>query len=304
MPEPAAKPAVRAASATLIGMALWVAATLCETVMVGCVRIVSNDLHPLQVVFLRVFCGLVVLLPWIVRLGPAGLRTSVFPQHVLRAALQLVGMVLWFASVPLVILADVAALSFLAPLFATAGAIALLGERVGWRRGLALLIGFGGVLVIVRPGSDFNLGWGLLIVAAAFWASALLVIKRMARTETSPCMTAWATILIAPALAIPAFLVWRDPSWVQWGLMLAAGTAGTVTHLLMGQAFRYADASSVMPMDFFRMIWITLLGYLLFSEVPSWHVWVGASLIFAAALYVTLREANLARQARRLQRNA
>jgi drug/metabolite transporter (DMT)-like permease len=73
---------------------------------------------------------------------------------------------------------------------------------------------------------------------------------------------------------------------------------------MMGQAFRYADASAVMPMDFSRMIWITLLGYLLFSEIPTWHVWVGGALIFAAATYVTLREARLARRARQLQRAA
>lgn len=294
MPESQATPGTRAASATLIGMALWVAATICETVMVGCVRVVSHDLHPLQVVFLRMFCGLLVLAPWFVRLGAQGLRTTVFPLHALRAGLQILAMVLWFASVPLVILADVAALSFLAPLFATAGAMLLLGERVGWRRGLALLVGFGGVLVIVRPGSGFNIGWGLLIGAAAFWAAALLVIKRMARSETSPTMTAWATLLIAPVLLIPAVFVWRDPSWAQWGLMMIAGLAGTSTHLLMGQAFRHAEASAVLPMDFSRMIWITLLGYLLFDETPTWHVWVGAALIFAAATYVTLREARLA----------
>jgi drug/metabolite transporter (DMT)-like permease len=304
MPDPATAPAARSASATLVGMALWVAATMCETVMVGCARVVSEDLHPLQVAFLRVFCGLIVLLPWIVKLGRSGMRTSVFHLHAVRSGLQVTGMVMWFASVPLVILADVAALSFLAPLFATAGAMVLLGERVGWRRGLALMLGFGGVLVIVRPGGDFNVGWGLLIAAAAFWAGALLVIKRMARTETSPCMTAWSTILITPVLLVPAVFVWRDPSWLQWGLMFAAGLSGTATHLMMGQAFRYADASAVMPMDFSRMIWITLLGYLLFSEIPTWHVWVGGALIFAAATYVTLREARLARRARQLQRAA
>jgi hypothetical protein len=116
VPEPATKASARAASATLIGMALWVAATICETAMVGCVRIVSHDLHPLQVVFLRMFCGLIVLAPWLVRLGAAGLRTTVFPLHALRAGLQIMAMTLWFASIPLVILADVAALSFLAPL--------------------------------------------------------------------------------------------------------------------------------------------------------------------------------------------
>ncbi|TXL71651.1 DMT family transporter [Vineibacter terrae] len=296
MPEPASAAGSRPASATLIGMALWVAATICETAMVGCVRIVSQDLHPLQVVFLRMFCGLVVLAPWLLRLGAAGLRTTVFRLHALRSGLQVMAMTMWFASVPLVILADIAALSFLAPLFATAGAMLLLGERVGWRRGLALLIGFSGVLVIVRPGSSFNIGWGLLILAAVFWASALLVIKRMASSETSPCMTAWATILITPVLLIPAVFVWRDPSWTQWALMLAAGLAGTTTHLLMGQSFRYAEASAVMPMDFARMLWITLLGYMLFDETPTWHVWVGGALIFAAATYVTLREARLARR--------
>lgn len=304
MPDPAAAPGARTATATLAGMALWIAATVCETAMVGCVRVVSQDLHPMQVLFLRMACGLVVLAPWLLRLGAIGLRTTVFPLHALRAGLQLGAMSLWFVSVPLVTLADIAALSFLAPLFATAGAILLLGERVGWRRSLALLVGFGGVLVIVRPGGDFNIGWASLIGAAALWASALLVIKRMARQETSTRMTAWSTLLITPVLVIPALFVWRDPSWAQWGLMMGAGVAGTATHLLMGQSFRYAEASAVMPMDFFRMVWITLLGYVLFSETPTWHVWLGGGLIFAAATYVTLREAAVARQAMRHGRRA
>ncbi|QQS12416.1 MAG: DMT family transporter [Rhodospirillales bacterium] len=294
----------RTATATLIGMSLWLAATVLESIMVGIVRVVAEDLHPLQVVFLRMFCGLIVLSPWIAKLGISGMRTSVFRLHAVRSGLQLVAMAMWFIAVPIVLLADVAAFNFLAPLFATAGAALFLGEHVRWRRGLALLVGFAGVLVIVRPGGAFNIGWGLLIASAMLWAGALIVIKRMSATESSPAMAAWSTLLITPALLIPALFVWREPTWTHWALMFVAGTTGTATHLLIGQAFRYAEASAVMPMDFFRMIWTTMIGYWVFAQTPTWHTWVGGGLIFAAATYVTLREARLARERRAAERAA
>ena len=280
-------------------MGLWALAALAESITVGIVRHVSDDLPPLQIAFMRMLCGLVILTPWLINLGLSGLRTSVFHLHAVRSGLQVVAMAMWFAAVPMVQLVDVAALNFLAPLFATLGAFLLLGEKVGWRRGTALAVGFAGVLVVVRPGAGvLNVGALLLVGSALCWAGGLLAIKKMAATEPSPRMTALSSLMITPCLLLPALWVWRDAGWIHWGLMMGAGLFGTATHLLMGQAFRHADASAVMPVDFTRMFWTTLIGWWAFGQMPGWQTWAGGTLIFAAALYVTWREAFLARQRR------
>ncbi len=111
-------------------------------------------------------------------------------------------------------------------------------------------------------------------------------------------MTALSALLITPCLLLSALWVWRDAGLIHWMLMLGAGLFGTATHLLMGQAFRHADASAVMPVDFTRMFWTTPVGRWAFGQLPGWHTWAGGTLIFAAALYVTWREAFLARRRR------
>ena len=280
-----------------LGMMLWMLATLLESAMMGVIRHVANDIDPLQIVFLRCFFGLAFLGPWILRQITTTLTTARFPFHALRALLQIVAMMFWFASVPRLPLADVAAIGFLAPLFATIGAVPILRERVGWRRSAALAVGFVGMLVLVRPGlRSVDAGVLMMLGSSLSWGAALLVIKSLSRTVHIGTMTAWVTVLITPFALVPALFVWQWPTTETWLLMALVGISGTCSHLLIGKAFQLTDASAVMPLDFTRMIWTSIIGWYFFGQNPDLWSWVGGAIVFGAATYITWRETLVARQ--------
>jgi drug/metabolite transporter (DMT)-like permease len=282
---------------TIFAMGLWVTATALEASMMGVLRHIGTGLDPLQILFMRCLFGLIFFLPFILR-STTAMRTTRLPLHLGRAALQVVSMMLWFSAIPLIPLTDIAALSFLAPLFATIGAIFILKEKVGWRRGLAMAVGFAGVLVLLRPGFEaVNAGSFMIIGSASLWALALLIIKSLSRTDSPALMTAWSSLLLTPITLIPALFVWQWPTNEQWILMAIVGFSASCSHMCMGLAFRLADASKVLPMDFSRMLWTAIVGYVFFAQTPTIFTFLGGFMIFAAATYVTLREARLARRA-------
>lgn len=283
--------------AGIFAMGLWVTATALEASMMGVLRHIGTGLDSLQIVFMRCLFGLVFFLPFILRSATA-MHTTRLPTHLLRALVQVVSMMLWFMAIPLIPLAEIAALSFLAPLFATIGAIFILKEKVGWRRSSAMAVGFAGVLVLLRPGfTEINAGSFMIIGSASLWALALLIIKSLSRTDNAALMTAWSNLLLTPITLVPALFVWQWPTTEQWLLMALVGFSASCSHMAMGLAFRLADASKVLPMDFSRMLWTAIVGYIFFAQTPTIFTFIGGFMIFAAATYVTIREARLARRA-------
>jgi len=289
--------------ATAQGIALMVIATVCFTTMQTGIRIVAEDaanpLHPLEIVFLRNAFGVIALSPVFVRSGLMVFRSRRLKLHFGRALVQSVGMMCFFTGLTLIPFAEVTALSFSAPLFATVMAIVVMGERVRMRRVSALLIGFAGVMVVIPPGTGALSVGALLILGSSFmWAVAMTAIKSLSRTESSVTTTLYAGLFMAPITFFPALHVWIDPTLGQIGWLLGIGVTGTLGHLTFAQAFKLAEMSAVLPLDFLRLVWASAFGYLLFAEVPTLASWMGGVLIFTSASYIAFREAQLARQAR------
>jgi len=285
------------------GIALMVVATVCFTSMQSGIRIVAGDaanpMHPLEIVFWRNLFGVVALAPVFVRSGLLPFRTRRLKLHLSRALVQSLGMMSFFIGLTLIPFAEVTALSFSAPLFATVLAVVLMGERLRARRISALAVGFAGVLVVVQPGAGALSAGALLILGSSFaWAVAMTIIKSLSRTESSVTTTLYAGVFMAPITFLPALQVWTDPTLAQLGWLLAIGISGTLGHVAFAQAFKLADMSAVLPLDFLRLVWASAFGYLLFAEVPSLASWVGGMIIFASASYIALREAHLARRGR------
>ena len=283
--------------------------TLCFTAMQTGVRIVAadsvNPLPPLELAFLRNAFGVVALLPILARSGLVVIKTRRLKMHFLRAAVQASGMLCFFSGLVLIPFAEVTALSFSAPLFATVLAIVLMGERVRLRRISALVIGFAGVLIVLRPGVDTMSLGALLIVGSSFsWAVAMTMIKSLSRTESSVTTTLYAGLFMAPITLLPALFVWVAPSAEQLLWMLGVGTLGTLGHVAFAQAFKLAEMSAVLPLDFLRLLWASAVGFCLFAEVPSLVALFGGLVIFSAASYIAFREAQLGRQASMARRQA
>jgi len=278
-------------SSNLRGVLFMFIATICFSLMHALIRHMSGELHPFELAFFRNLFGLLVVLPWFVRYGLRPLKTKRLSLHAIRAGINVTAMLMFFYALSVTPLADVAALSFTAPIFATVLAVLILGEIVGPRRWAAILFGFCGTLVLLRPGFEIvTYGQILVVVSASFWACALIIIKILARTESSVTIITYLILLMAPLSAIPAAMVWSTPSVEQLGVMALMGILGTFGQLLMTQALKEGDTNVIMPLDFLKMIWAVLLGFFIFGEIPEIFTWVGGAMIFSSITYIAYRE--------------
>lgn len=283
------------------GMLLLLCATILFSSMHALIRHVGEAQHPFEMAFFRNLFGIIVLAPFFMRYGFGILRTKRLGLHAIRGGVHVGSMLLFFTAVTVAPLATVAAMSFTAPLFVTLGAVLLLGEKIRARRIGALLIGFAGVMIVLRPGAgDLELGALMALGSSVIWACALLMIKVLARTESSLTLTAYMALFLTPLSAIPAAFVWQWPSWEELGWLALMGSVGTAGHLCLAQAFREADATTVLPLDFLRLIWASLLGFFLFGQVPELFVWIGGAVIFSSTIYLTYREAVVSRQSKKI----
>ena len=271
------------------------AAAFAASCMSGAVRHVSGGMHPFEIAFFRNLFGLIAFLPWLLRYGLTPFKTRQWGLHGLRAITNVIAMLLFFYALSITPLAEVASLGFVVPLFATVFAVIFLRERVRIRRWSALFIGFGGAFVILRPGFEtVETGSVLVVVSAAIWAISLILIKVMARSDSSVTIAAIAALLLTPASLVPALFVWQWPSGDQLVWLIGIGVLGTATQICIGQSLRLADSSAVMPLDFTKLIWAALIGYLAFAEVPDVWTWVGGFIIFASSTYIAYRESRVA----------
>ncbi|HYH17273.1 MAG TPA: DMT family transporter [Azospirillum sp.] len=261
------------------------------------IRHAALSLHPFQVVFFRNLFSLLFMLGWIsARTGFGALRTGRLRLYVVRAATGLCAMLTWFWGVANMPLADATALSFTTPLFTTIGAALLLGEVVRLRRWLAVVVGFAGVLIILRPSADSLSVAALAVLASCIFAAlSALQVRTLARSETSTAMVTYMVLLLTPMSLVPALFVWRwpDPATLVWLAVLGGILTGA--HVAMTRAFQLAEASAVMPYDYAKLPFTALLAYLLYGEVMDAWGWVGAGVIATSTLYIAHREATAGR---------
>jgi drug/metabolite transporter (DMT)-like permease len=272
-------------------MALMLVAGLCVAAMSACVRHVSSDVHPMVIGFFRAVFGLLAFAPFLLRSGLKPLKTRRVGLHAVRGILNVAGMLTYFTALSLAPLAKVTALGFSAPLFATVLAFLVLGETIRARRITALIVGYLGALVIVRPGFvALDTGSLYALASAAAWGLGMIVIKVLSRTESSMTITVYMTLFGMPIALLAAAPVWQTPTLVQAAWLAAIGILASLANLSVAQAFKEADLTAVLPLDFTKLIWASMIGYLVFAEVPSPWTWVGGIMIFSAATYIAFRE--------------
>jgi len=245
-------------------------ATLLAAVMNSVARHVMETVEPVQLVFFRNLFAFFFIIPMLWRVGLGPLKTERFGMHLGRAGLNVVNMMVWFTAISLAPLAEVTALGFSAPIFATILSVVFFREVVGLRRWSAIIVGFIGTMVILQPGFDtVTVGHGLTLTAAVMWAGVLLIIKSLSRTESSITIVAYMSILMTPMSLIPALFVWVWPTWTELAWLALIGVCGGAAQYLLAQAFHEADISVVMPFDFAKLVWIALIAYIAFAEVPT-----------------------------------
>ncbi|HLS84500.1 MAG TPA: DMT family transporter [Arenimonas sp.] len=277
---------------------LMVASTAAFGLMAVCIRLASAQLHPFEIAFFRNFFGMVFVLPLLFRHGPAILRTNKLSLYITRCLIGIVSMLAGFWAIVHLPLAQAVALTYSAPLFVTIGAVLVLGEVVRARRWSAVAIGFLGMLLIVRPGTDaFSLASLVPVGAAVASASVAISIKFLSRTEHPDAIVLWTTLLWVPMSLLPALPVWEMPLGITWLWVILAGALGSTGHMFWTRALKLGEASLLTPISFLQIIVVAAAGWALFGEaLDRWTV-LGATVIFASNAYIARREAKLARQA-------
>lgn len=279
--------------AVVRGIILMILAGMFFAGMQGLIRLCAEaGMHALQTAFFRSVIGLIFFAAFTSGAGLATLKTRRIGAHLTRSVLQAASLVLGFMAVTLTPLASYTALTFSAPLFAAIGAALILHEKVDLKRWLAIIGGFGGCLIVLQPGqADLGLGPILAIASSLAWALCMVGIKDLSRTDSSLTQGIYMSIFITPMTLIPALFYWAWPSWEQFGLVVALGILGSLGHLAFAESLRLADTTAVLPFEFLRLMWATIVGYTLFAEAPDAFTWIGGAVIFASATFVALSEA-------------
>lgn len=271
------------------------------TICLGMFCLVLNDAlakwltdhySPLQIVFLRSLIAVPMIAAIGLMLGGrASLRTSHLRIHAVRGLLAIGAAYTFFQGLKILPLAEATSLAFAAPIFVTALSVPLLRERVGWRRWLAVLVGFVGVLVIVRPGAAAFQPASLLIVAAALFYALFMISARWIRLEENVwTMMFYVALfpLLYSALVVP--LIWAPVVLDHMPYVAAMAVVGTVGVTLIGQAFRLSPAAVVAPFDYTALIWASLFGWLIWGELPDIWTYAGAAVIVTSGIYIIIRE--------------
>jgi drug/metabolite transporter (DMT)-like permease len=248
-------------------------------------------IHPFEVAFFRSVFGFLAMAAVVVATEREIPRTAALPQLGFSALFHLMAMLSFFYGLTLIPLSDSAALTFTAPLFGTLAAAFFLGEKVHARRWLAIAIGFGGVVIVLRPGFiPIGLGPALVLFSTVAFAGVTVLVKRMAATERTPTVVFYQSLLMSFLTLPPALLVWKAPDPLSFVLLAAIGALSTLGWICFTRAFALADASAILPLEFTRLPFVAVLAYLVFAEVPDLWVWIGAAVIFGSSLSIAHRE--------------
>lgn len=261
------------------------------------IRFVSKSLHSFEIVFFRNALGVVALMPMMVR-NKGLIVWSRWRVHLRRATSGFIATMATFYAIAHAPLATVLAINYTAPLFATLGAVLFLGERIRARRAAALVAGFIGMLIVVRPGHlPMTPGIAAAVVSALSTAFSIVAIRQLVASDDSRAVAAWTFLLMTlPSLAVAA-TVWRWPDPALWPGLAYIGMAAAVGQLTLSKAFSLAEASAVLPYDFVRFAIIAVAGIALFGERLDALTLVGGAVILAATVYLALREARAAQAA-------
>ncbi len=280
----------------MLGIVLKLTSVVLLSSMAACVKYLGTAIPPGQIIFVRGLISIVVLAA--IAGASEGLHllgTRNWRAHASRSLAGTISMFCWFTALTLIPLADLTAITFTAPMFLTVLAMLFLGERIHRYRWTALALGFVGVLIMIGPHLSFGgsvAGVGLGLSAAVFSALAMLFLRSMSGGggEHAITITFYFSLTSMVCAAATALAGWPMPDAEQWAVIVLGGFFGVFGQLLMTFSYRYAEASTIAPLDYANLLVAVGYGYALFDEVPGTSTWIGAPLVIAAGLIILWRE--------------
>ena len=260
--------------------------------MVTGIKFVGQRLPVLEILFFRQMFVFVLLTPILNKQFPSTFRTQRLKLHLSRCAISIVAMTTGFTAIVHLPLAEATAISFSRAMFATLLAIIVLKEVVGIRRWSAAIIGFIGVLVIVRPSPEGVNEYALMaLFSAALVACNLIMTKSLTTTERPSTIMAYHAGVLTVAYAVPCWWLWIKPTWTEMGLIVGIALLMSMVQYCMIRGYKEAEASAAQPLEYVRLIYAAGIGFIIFAEVPVIWTWAGATLIIGSSIYTMRRNA-------------
>ncbi len=274
------------------GILSMLAAVLGFAILNVLVKVLAETYPVAEVTFFRnAFAILPVGVMVAIQGGLPLLRTARLRGHFWRASIGLTSMTLMFWSYDLLPLADAVALGFTAPLFLTALSVPLLGEKVGIHRWSAVVVGFAGVVVMVRPDGDVVQAGAIVALGSAVaYALAMVAIRQLSRSEAALTIVFYFTVLSTGLSALALPFCWVTPAPLDFLMMAATGLVGGVAQFFLTRAYGLAPAAVVAPFNYLALLFATLFGWMIWGDLPGWHVALGAVIVVASGLYILHRE--------------
>lgn len=263
-----------------------------------CAKQLLQDYSLPEFVLVRSIIALAIFLALAPRFfgGLKNLRSNRWRWHVLRTMLTVGAMFGFFYGLAVMPLVNVLTLAYSAPLIMTALSVPFLGEQVGWRRWMAVLVGFIGVLIMLRPGSgEFSLASIGVLIASVCYAAQALTARHLGQTESTLSMAVY--VIVGPLLISALFINsnnWLTPDTNGWWLMVGAGACSVIAWVGLINGYKGAATALLAPLEYVGLVGGAIAGYLIWNEIPNGSVALGATIIIASGLFVFYREADLA----------
>lgn len=276
-------------SRPLLGVLFMCIACALFPIMNGIVKLLAATYEPQQIVWFRIVSHLVlVAVVFMPRMGLGLLRTRRIGTQFVSSVMMLLSTLFFFSAVKSIPVAEAISITFVAPLAVVLLAWPLLGERITWFRMAAVIVGFSGVLIVIRPGSAvFQWASLLLLCSALCYAIYQILIRRLAGIDAPATSIFFSVLLGAIIMSIWLPLVWKMPTnWTDWVLLCSLGVFGALGHYCVAKAMTYASANFVAPFNYTQMIGSVIVGYFMFAEVPDFYTWLGTAVVVGAGLMV------------------
>ena len=271
---------------------LAISATLFGSSMGAGVKLLSDDLHPIIICFYRCLMGLILIIPFVALNNFKALKSNNTKLQLIRASINIISMICWFSAIGIMHFEKATALGFTTPLFTTILAVIVLGEVIRFHRTAALILGFIGIIIIIRPGYvPFEFGTLLMLAASLSFSFVLIFVKKLSATDSSLTIIFYHLLYMTPVFFILSLFYWESISFNQLIIFVFMGASGLLSHWCLAQAFKLSDTTFVMPLQFTKLIWASLIGLFIFAEQPDVWTWVGGVIIFISVVYITYREA-------------
>ena len=258
------------------------------------IKLAQEELNVFTTGFLRFFFGFLIILPYILKTKFKVFNTSNLKIHILRSALNLPAMLLGFAALAILPLEKITAIHFVVPLLVTILAVIFLKEKIYLYRSLALIIGFLGVLIILRPGIvDISIGIYMALTSSLIWSVVIILTKKVSKDDSAITILSHQYLYMS-LFSLPLVIYfWDQPNLKTIIFILCAAMSGTILHIALNHAYKLVDVSMTQPYSFLGLVVSSVIGYFVFSDKPDLYTWLGASVIFCGVILISYRELQL-----------